>query len=101
MPGGRPKGSVNRKRQEDSNSQRKLTSSLTGPSTSRSNRTRDDSESDTEQDFASEVNQSVGRLRRTLLREINTLQDDFSKATLDLRHTIDELTAALKQNVPY
>ncbi|KAJ8018114.1 hypothetical protein HOLleu_44073 [Holothuria leucospilota] len=100
MPGGRPKGSVNRKRLEDSNSQRKLTPSPTGLSTSRSNRTRDDSESDTVQDFASEVNQSVDRLRRTLLREINTLQDDFNKAILDLRHTIDELTteiATLKQ----
>ncbi|KAJ8020282.1 LINE-1 retrotransposable element ORF1 protein [Holothuria leucospilota] len=87
MPGGRPKGSVNRKRQEDSNSQRKLTSNLIGLSTSRSNRTRDDSESDTEQD-------------RTLLREINTLQDNCNKAILDLRHTIDELTtenATLKQ----
>lgn len=100
MPGGRPKGSVNRKRQEDSTSQRELTSCLKGLSTRRSNHTRDDSDSDTEQDFANEVNESFEMLCRTLLREINALHDEFNKAILDLRHTMDELTtekAVLKQ----
>ena len=89
---GKPKASHEQKRRDEavgmltrSGSQPTLSSILT-----RSANVEEDT--DSEQDFVKDINNSIEKLRNTLLKEIKSLQQDFNQAILDMRQTIDVLT---------
>lgn len=82
-----PKEALDAKKQlQESASQPNLNSSLTSSQTSLTRYARqEDTDSEAELEYVKEVNANMDRLRNTFLKEINSLQESFNKAILDLK----------------
>lgn len=91
MPGpGRPKGSLGRKKRLELASQPSLSSSLT-----RRNSEHSDSDIDAgpSTDSVHSLGRKIQRLKETILKEFESLQEEFSRAIDDLRASVRELSA--------
>lgn len=96
MPGGRPKGSVGIKKRSQASSQQSLGQSLTQHQC-------DESDSDVEAlqiEAVSSLATKINGLKSRMVKEFESLQQEFSKTIDDLRQSVEEIKAentALKQ----